>query len=268
MVRTAASGPWSAPATWEEGKSPAAGNIVQIRAGHTVLYDVTSDQVLRSVHIHGTLTFAHDRDTRLEAGLLRITPGDDVTEAGFDCTAHPADARAEAVGKTELPGFTAPCLCCESKAALLVGTPEQRIDACCTALIRLHFIDGMDKESCPALVKCGGRMDFHGAPMNRTWVKLGATVPDPKRRNGSDDAAALILGEEVTGWRVGDRIIITGTGINNANDHGRATFRTKADDPKLGNYKPFTEERRIKSIEGTRLTVDRPLEFGHLGEGY
>ena len=30
--------------------------------------------------------------------------------------------------------------------------------------------------SCPAIVCCGGRMDFHGAPLNRTWVKLGATA--------------------------------------------------------------------------------------------
>ena len=34
----------------------------------------------------------------------------------------------------------------------------------------------MDKESCPAIVCCGGRMDFHGAPLSRTWVKLGATA--------------------------------------------------------------------------------------------
>ena len=34
-----------------------------------------------------------------------------------------------------------------------------------TALIRLAYVPGMDKESCPAIVCCGGRMDFHGAPL-------------------------------------------------------------------------------------------------------
>jgi hypothetical protein len=268
LVRSAASGPWSSPATWEGGKVPAAGNIVQIREGHTVLYDVESDQVLRSVHIHGTLTFAHDRNTRLEVGLLRISPGDDLIETGFDCTAHPAEAKTKTTGQIDLPGFTAPCLCCQGKAALLVGTPEQPIDARYTALIRLHYIDGMDKDSCPAIINCGGRMDFHGAPMNRTWVKLGATVPDPKKRKSPDDGSSLILAEEVTGWRIGDRILVTSTAINHANDHAPGTFRTNAPDSKLSQYKPFTEERRIKSIKGTRITLERPLDFGHLGEGH
>ncbi len=28
-----------------------------------------------------------------------------------------------------------------------------------TALIRLHYVDGMNKETCPAIVCCGGRWD-------------------------------------------------------------------------------------------------------------
>ena len=31
-------------------------------------------------------------------------------------------------------------------------------------LIRLVYFEGMNKESCPAIVACGGRMEFHGAP--------------------------------------------------------------------------------------------------------
>src|SRR5688572_13547335 len=56
VVRSAASGLWSAPATWDGGKLPSAGMKVQIREGHTVTYDVQSDQVIRSLHIAGTLT--------------------------------------------------------------------------------------------------------------------------------------------------------------------------------------------------------------------
>src|SRR5262245_47863941 len=75
LVRTVQSGPWSAPATWAGGKVPAAGARVQIRTGHTVTYDLRSDKVIRSIHVAGKLTFARDRDTRLDVGLIKIQPG-------------------------------------------------------------------------------------------------------------------------------------------------------------------------------------------------
>src|SRR5262245_25742439 len=68
VVRSAKSGPWSAASTWEGGKTPSAGVKVLIRQGHTVLYDVRSEDVIRSVSISGVLTFATDRDTLLNAG--------------------------------------------------------------------------------------------------------------------------------------------------------------------------------------------------------
>src|SRR5436309_2346097 len=69
LIRSARSGPWSAPATWEGGKVPAAGTKVQIRQGHTIVYDTSSSEAIRSLHIAGTLTFATNRDTLLEVGL-------------------------------------------------------------------------------------------------------------------------------------------------------------------------------------------------------
>src|SRR5262245_44051150 len=83
LSRSARSGLWSAPATWEGGKLPAAGAKVQIRPGHLVVYDVKSDQAIRSVHVAGTLSFARDRDTRLDVGLIKVQPGDDAGEDGF-----------------------------------------------------------------------------------------------------------------------------------------------------------------------------------------
>src|SRR5947209_17632218 len=88
LVRSVQSGPWSAPATWEGGKVPAAGARVQVRAGHAVVYDVRSEQPIRSIHVAGTLTFAPDRDTRLDVGLIKLQPGDDASENGFDCDDH------------------------------------------------------------------------------------------------------------------------------------------------------------------------------------
>src|SRR5262245_53465181 len=88
LTRSAKSGPWSQPATWEGGKAPAAGARVQIRPGHVVAYDASSKEVIRSIHVAGTLRFATKQDTRLEVGLITIQPGDEASEDGFDCDAH------------------------------------------------------------------------------------------------------------------------------------------------------------------------------------
>ena len=45
-IRSARSGAWSDARTWAEGRLPGAGDVVQVRAGHTVRYDVVSDQAL------------------------------------------------------------------------------------------------------------------------------------------------------------------------------------------------------------------------------
>jgi hypothetical protein len=223
VLRSAASGLWSAPATWEGGKVPGPGARVLIREGHRVVYDLNTDRAVRAVNIAGTLTFATDRDTRLDVGLIKIQPGEDYSEEGFDCTAHagPPD-----------PG--------KARPALEVGSPDRPIAADHTARIRLVYFPGMDKDSCPAIVCCGGRMDFHGAPMSRTWVRLGASV-----KPGDTD---VTLDQPVQGWRVGDRVIVTAT---------QHSYRAA---------EPFTEERTVTAVAGTKVTLDRPLKHAHLGE--
>lgn len=224
VLRTARSGPWSAAATWEGGKVPGPGARVLIRPGHRVVYDVNSETPIRALNVGGTLSFATDRDTRLDVGLLAIRPGEQFSEEGFDCDAHaetPTDAAA--------------------RPALEVGMPNQPVPASHTARIRLVYLPGMNKESCPAIVCCGGRMDLHGAPLSRTWVRLGATA--------TTGATEITLGEAVTGWRVGDRVILTAT---------QRAYRAR---------QSFTEERRIKAIDGTKITLDAPLQHDHLGTG-
>ena len=88
VIRSAASGPWSESATWEGNHVPAAGARILICPGHIVTYDVSSDAAIRAIQIGGTLTFARDRDTLLNVGLLRIAPGDQYSEEGFECDAH------------------------------------------------------------------------------------------------------------------------------------------------------------------------------------
>jgi hypothetical protein len=224
VLRSARSGPWSAPTTWEGGKVPGGGSRVLIRAGHRVVFDVLTEDALRAINVAGTLTFATDRDTRLDVGLIKIQAGEQYSEAGFDCEAHLTAPDAD-----------------QERAALEVGTPDHCVDARHTATIRLVYFAGMDKLSCPAIVCCGGRMDFHGAPLSRTWLKLGT----PAKKGD----VTVTLADKVTGWRVGDQIVVTGT-LNP--DHGRGWQ---------------TEERTVRAIQDTTLTLDRPLQFDHAGSG-
>jgi hypothetical protein len=225
LIRSAKSGPWSEAGTWEGGKLPAAGAHVLVRPGHRVVYDVQAKDAIRAVFVGGTLSFATDRDTLLKVGLIRIQPGEETREEGFDCEAHLSE-----------PDPSTP------RAALEVGTPNQPIPAGRKAVIQLVWFDGMDKQSCPAIVCCSGRMDFHGAPLSKCWVKLGATA-----KKGD---ATVTLSEAVTGWSVGDRVIVTGTR-----------------DPDEGHLGLQTEERLITAIESSKVTLDKPLTFDHSGTG-
>jgi G8 domain len=255
LIRSIESGPWSAPTTWEGGAIPTAGARVQVRAGHAVRYDIASDTVIRSIHVAGTLAFAGDRDTRLAVGLIKIQAGDDASEDGFDCDAHPGGPVAGS-----------------SRPVLEVGSADRPIGAEHTAVIRLTYVAGMDRQTCPSIICCGGRMDFHGAPMSRTWVKLGATAPEGARH--------VTLAEPVTGWRVGDRVIITATRGDNgtggtrkrkAGDHIPSTGAPKVAAGYRTDAEPgvpvYTEERILRSIDGGHLTLDLPLDFEHLGDG-
>ncbi|AMV25711.1 G8 domain protein [Gemmata sp. SH-PL17] len=249
LVRSAASGAWSDGKTWEGGKVPGAGARVQIRTGHTVTFDVKADAVIRSIHVAGTLTFARDRDTALNVGLIKIQPGDDASENGFDCDAH---------AKPVEPGTTRP--------ALEVGTLAAPIPSKFTATIRLHHVEGLDKETCPAIVCCGGRMDLHGAPMERTWVKLAQMA-----RSGE---ARIVLPYPLPGWKVGDRIVVVGT----SRQVGYlGTRKLPTDDSIRG--KQSSEERvitKMASWGGSGLdaetqwqivTLDAPLKYEHRASG-
>ncbi len=153
IIRSARSGPWSAPGTWDSGKVPAAGARVQIRQRHTLVYDVKSDQAIRWIHVAGTLRFAHDRDTRLNVGLNKIQPGEDASEDGFECDAH------------------VPQVDPAKRPALEVGTPERPIEATHTALIRLVAVEWLDKRSFAAIHCCGVTEAFTGTPNSWSLVQ-------------------------------------------------------------------------------------------------
>ena len=236
-VRSVRSGPWSDPATWAPARLPAGGDRVLVSRGTRVVYDVESDAVIRLIQVAGTLSFARDRSTRLDVGLLKVQKSEVCSESGFACDFHGVNREGEP--GSPLPG---------ELPALEVGTPDAPIPAGRTARIRLHLVPGLDARDAPAIVGCSARMDFHGAPLSRTWAKLGADV--------EAGAETVLLAEDVSGWRPGDEVIVTGS----ERGRRRGSFRDRPESV-------TTEERRIVEIDGRRLRLDRPLEHRHAGSG-
>ncbi|MFT7640881.1 MAG: hypothetical protein ACI9G1_002625 [Pirellulaceae bacterium] len=107
----------------------------------------------------------------------------------------------------------------------------------------------MDKKDAPAIACCSARMDFHGAAMSRTWVDLGADAKPGDQQ--------VVLSQEVTGWSVGDEVIVTGT-KRTFYDHGVPRNEPKA---------VTTESRRVTKIDGNTIELDQPLVNEHAGSG-
>lgn len=243
LVRSVRNGPWSSPQTWEGGRIPAAGAKVYIPAGDRVVYDVKSDAPIHSIQVAGTLTFARDRDTLLEVGLLLVRAGDQADAGEFTDLDH-AGGNGHGHNMSSPPANAA-------VPTLEVGTAGHPIEAGHRATIRLVHIEGTDPETYPALVAYQGRVDLHGAPMNRTWVKLADTA------HPGDDR--VTLAEPVTGWNVGDRVIIPTTAMLSLFDDGQVAPSVRENSQ--------TEERTIRAIEGDTIVLDEPLEHEHLVHG-
>jgi hypothetical protein len=236
-VTSVKDGNWSDAATWKPARVPKSGDRVLVSRGTHVRFDVKEKAVVRLVQVVGTLEFARDRDTELNVGLLTIQHTDACSEHGFACEFEGADKGPETP--------------VDQWPSLIVGTQDSPIPANHTAKIRLHFLKGMNPKDAPAVACCSGRMDIHGSPLSRTWVKLGADLAEGARK--------VTLSEEVSGWRVGDEVIVT---ASNRAGSG-SSFRPSSRSPK----KAQTEQRTITAIEGTTVTLDSPLKFDHYGSG-
>ena len=255
LIRSARSGPWSTRETWDLGRVPKAGDRVVVRSGHHVAYDVASGEVIRLVQVAGTLDFARDRDTRLEAGLIVVTANEEPTEYGFDCHSPGTPMRHGGGDSDSKPQPADAVAAPPEKPALLVGRPGAPVAAGFSALIRLHHLEGMDPVSCPAIVSCGGRMEFHGTPMAHTWLKV--------RQTADVGATSIYVDEWPEGWRQGDRVIVTSTKRQRDGNRVGGDFLAGAQ----------TEERSITGLAGRDFTggypvkLDRPLAFSHFAEG-
>mgnify|MGYP002024582670 CR=1 FL=1 len=136
-----------------------------------------------------------ESNTELNVCLLKVQASNRCTERGFACDFHGVNRRGE---PNALPDQSLP--------TLEVGTQQNPIPRQHVARIRLHYLEGMDKEDAPALVCCSARMELHGSPLKRPWVKLGATCHPGDLK--------IVVKEDVSDWRVGDEIIVTASKSN------------------------------------------------------
>lgn len=236
-IRSIKDGKWSDAKTWEPARVPGAGDRVLIGRNTRVVYDAKSDKVLRLVQVVGSLTFARDCDTELNVGVLKVQNSDTCSESGFACDFAEVNVAGEPQGPREgaLP-------------TLEIGSLENPIPPEHTARIRLHFLEGMNQGDAPALVCCSARMELHGAPLSHTWVKLDGDV--------KPGATSVVLAEAVSGWRVGDEVIVTGS----KHQYHGGSFRKSPDS--VG-----TESCRIVSIDDRTVQLDKPLQHDHYGSG-
>src|SRR5262245_32424627 len=107
-LRSVKSGPWSAPDTWDAKRIPREGDRVLIGRKTTVRFDVESPAVIRYLQVAGVLSFARDRNTTLNVGVITIQATEEYAETGFDCHAPVKEG-----GHEPAPG---------ERAALEVGT--------------------------------------------------------------------------------------------------------------------------------------------------
>jgi hypothetical protein len=234
-VQSIADGDWTNPKIWQPQRLPKAGDRVLISSRTSVRFDAKTTPVIRLIQVAGTLRFARDRSTELNVCLLKVQAGNKCTERGFACDFNSLKPNGEPNAQ---PGKSLP--------TLEVGTQQNPIPAKHTARIRLHYLEGMDKKDAPALVCCSARMELHGSPLERPWVKLGATC--------QPGDAKIVVNENVSDWRVGDEIIVTAS----KKVRNMGTYR----DEEVG-----TEERIVKAIDGHSITLDKPLSLQHSGEG-
>jgi len=227
-IKSVKSGSWSDGSTWDGGNVPGQGDNVLVDSGHVVLYDKISSDEIRLIHVRGTLEFSRTQNTQLDVGTIFISSRTSI-DPDQDCS----------IGQTGAAW--------DARPALEIGTFDNPIPAGIEARVRLTYFSSLDDDCNPSIQAHGGRMDIHGAPMKRTWVKMAETAMDGETE--------IKLTEPVNDWNVGDKVIVTRSRRPQGNIVSNGSFR--------GNGMQETEERIITAINGNRITIDQPLDFPH-----
>jgi PKD repeat protein len=214
-VTAVKSGLWSDPTTWSTGNLPGAGDVVSIRAGTAVTYDLVSNVPVKTVAIQagGSLLFRTDVSTRLTVVNLLVKDGG-LLQIGTAANPVAANVKAEVVFP-DVPLDT-------------VNDPSQYGNG----LIAL------------------GKVSIYGAAMNQTFAQLAV---EPVA-----GATTLTLAQPVTGWRVGDRLILPDT---------REFYYDIAPTNPNSGYVSNREIVTVASIspDGLTLSLTQPLQFDHRG---
>ena len=219
-VQTVQSGSWSSPSTWQGGQVPTANHVVRIVQGHTVTIDDTS-AVAYTIAVDGKLAFAPTVNTRLKVTNLEVMAGS--------------------------MGMGTP-------GVLEVGTTVNPIAANVTAEIiianSLLGVGVADPDQFGTGLIAFGKVSMHGSVRTPTFVRLAT---EPHAGN-----TTLTLSEPVSGWRVGDRLVLPDT---------RHIKDSETIPGGWINAVNQWEERTVQAIsgDGLTLTLNSSLQYDHLG---
>lgn len=200
------SGAWSDSATWG-GRTPV--GRVFIPSGVSVVFDMPSSRLIRSVRVEGCLELSDSVSTRLNAELVYVAPGGELL-AGAPNSPIPPSVIAQIV----FPDF---------------GPLDPVVDSTLTG----------------KGVVAASRVRLYGS-LKTPRVKV-ATAPVA-------GDTVIQLSQAPTGWRLGDRVILTGTRFLKQKTSGETVLSSPTQD----------EIRYISAINGASVTLNAPLKFSHL----
>ena len=182
-TETTGSGDWSNASIWSNGV-PTNNEDVRINAGHEVIFNIESSNTIRTLLVNGTLDFSTTRNTRMIASLIVISENPDFNVDNDSCSHNHSGGHQHGVG-----------------AAFRVGTVENPIPAGVNATVTLKYVSGLDQNCAPGIIAHGGAMEFHGADIGQTWVKLGKNF----RKNTNPNRIEVL---DSIQWKIGDQIIV------------------------------------------------------------
>ena len=221
-VHSAQSGNWSSPSTWVGGQVPTANHVVNVDPGHVVTINDTTP-VAFTVGVHGTLRFNPAVNTRLRVTNLMV------------------------MGDHGMPSMS-------TVGYLEIGTPATPVAATATAEIVIANTplgSGLpDPEQFGNGFLNFGKVTIHGELKTPTFLRLAV---EPRAGN-----TTLQLEQAVSGWEVGDRLVIPDT---------RHIKESEVTGAGWINAQNQWEELVVQALSADRKTVTltAPLQFDHLG---
>ena len=220
-ILSAQSGSWSSASTWQGGQIPTGNHVVRILLGHTVTIDDTA-AVAYTVAIDGKLAFAPTVNTRLKVTNLEVM-------AGNMAMGTPGVLEVGTAATPIAANVTAEIVIANSPLGGSVADPDQ-------------FGTG---------IIVFGKMTMHGSVRTPTFVRLAA---EPRAGH-----TTLTLSEAVSGWKVGDRLVLPGHPAHQGKrSHRRPAGSTPSTSGKSARSRPC--RRTAKP-----LTLTSRLQYDHLG---